>query len=80
MVAVSVTQHDTVDILFMIDNSPTMSAKQATLQAALPGFWAALSVVAALTHFLFAWWALRFVSEGTPWGLISVGLAVPTSR
>jgi uncharacterized membrane protein len=45
--------------------------------AARPGFWAALSVTAALTHFLFCWWALRFVSEGTPWGLISIGLAVP---
>jgi len=45
--------------------------------AARPGFWAALSVAAALTHFLFGWWTLRFVSEGTPWGLISIGLAVP---
>jgi hypothetical protein len=45
--------------------------------AARPGFWAALSVTAALTHFLFCWWALRFVSEGTSWGLISIGLAVP---
>ena len=45
--------------------------------AARPGFWAALSVAAALTHFLFCWWALRFVSEGTPWGLISIGLAAP---
>ncbi len=45
--------------------------------AARPGFWAALSVAAALTHFLFCWWALRFVAEGTPWGLISIGLAVP---
>jgi uncharacterized membrane protein len=45
--------------------------------AARPGFWAALSVAAALTHFLFCWWTLRFVAEGTPWGLISIGLAVP---
>lgn len=45
--------------------------------AARPGFWAALSVAAALTHFLFCWWALRTVSAGTPWGLISIGLAAP---
>lgn len=45
--------------------------------AARPGFWAALSVTAALTHFLFCWWALRFVAEDTLWGLISIGLAVP---
>jgi uncharacterized membrane protein len=45
--------------------------------AARPGFWAALSVAAALTHFLFCWWTLRNVAIGTPWGLISVGLAVP---
>jgi uncharacterized membrane protein len=45
--------------------------------AARPGFWAALSVATALAHFLFCWWTLRFVSEGTPWGLISIGLAAP---
>ncbi len=42
-----------------------------------PGFWAALSVSAALSHFLFAWYVLRGTSPGMPWGLISVGLAVP---
>lgn len=41
-----------------------------------PGFWAALSVAAALSHFLLSWWVLRGV-PGTPWGLISVGLAAP---
>lgn len=45
--------------------------------AARPGFWAALAVAAALAHFLFAWWALRTVEAGTPWGLISIGLAAP---
>lgn len=45
--------------------------------AARPGFWAALSVSAALAHFLFCWWALRSTSAGTPWGLISIGLAAP---
>lgn len=45
--------------------------------AGRPGFWAALSVSAALAHFLFCWWNLRNVSMGTPWGLISIGLAAP---
>jgi len=45
--------------------------------AARPGFWAALSVSAGLAHFLFCWWVLRDVSTGTPWGLISIGLAAP---
>jgi len=45
--------------------------------AARPGFWAALSVSAALAHFLFCWWVLRTVAPGTPWGLISIGLAAP---
>lgn len=45
--------------------------------AARPGFWAALAVAAALAHFLFAWWTLRTVASGTPWGLISIGLAAP---
>ena len=45
--------------------------------AARPGFWAALSVSAALAHFLFCWWVLRSVAAGTPWGLISIGLAAP---
>ena len=45
--------------------------------AARPGFWAALSVSAALAHFLFCWWVLRSVASGTPWGLISIGLAAP---
>jgi uncharacterized membrane protein len=43
-----------------------------------PGFWAALSVSAALSHFLFAWYVLRGTAVGgVPWGLISVGLAAP---
>ena len=41
-----------------------------------PGFWAALSVSAALSHFLFAWYVLRGTA-GVPWGLISIGLAAP---
>jgi uncharacterized membrane protein len=45
--------------------------------AARPGFWAALSVAAALAHFLACWYVLRASAPGTPWGLISVGLAVP---
>jgi len=45
--------------------------------AARPGFWAALSVSVALAHFLFCWWVLRTVAPGTPWGLISIGLAAP---
>ncbi len=46
--------------------------------AARPGFWAALSVSAALSHFLFAWYVLRGTAVGgVPWGLISVGLAAP---
>jgi uncharacterized membrane protein len=45
--------------------------------AGRPGFWAALSVAAALVHFLFCWFVLRTVAAGTPWGLISIGLAVP---
>jgi uncharacterized membrane protein len=45
--------------------------------AARPGFWAALAVAAALAHFLFCWWVLRSVAPGTPWGLISIGLAAP---
>ena len=50
--------------------------------AARPGFWAALSVAAALAHFLFCWWVLRSVATGTPWGLISIGLGrtVPGRR
>jgi uncharacterized membrane protein len=44
--------------------------------AARPGFWAALSVSAALSHFLFAWYVLRG-TPGIPWGLMSVGLAAP---
>lgn len=44
--------------------------------AARPGFWAALSVSAALSHFLFAWYVLRG-TPGIPWGLVSVGLAAP---
>ena len=44
--------------------------------AARPGFWAALSVSAALSHFLLAWYVLRG-TPGVPWGLISVGLAAP---
>ncbi|MEA2816323.1 MAG: hypothetical protein QOI93_4020 [Rhodospirillaceae bacterium] len=45
--------------------------------AARPGFWAALSVAAALLHFLLGWYVLRGVATATPWGLISIGLAVP---
>ncbi len=45
--------------------------------AGRPGFWAALSVAAALSHFLLCWWILRTTATGTPWGLISIGLAVP---
>jgi uncharacterized membrane protein len=45
--------------------------------AARPGFWAALSVAAALTHFLFCWFVLRELKTATPWGLISIGLAAP---
>jgi uncharacterized membrane protein len=45
--------------------------------AGRPGFWAALSVAAALLHFLFCWYVLRLVDPGTPWGLVSVGLAAP---
>jgi uncharacterized membrane protein len=45
--------------------------------AARPGFWAALSVAAALAHFLACWYVLRSSAAGTPWGLISLGLAVP---
>lgn len=45
--------------------------------AARPGFWAALSVAAALSHFLLSWYVLRLTSTGTPWGLISIGLAAP---
>ena len=45
--------------------------------AARPGFWAALAVAATLAHFLLCWYVLRGVAAGTPWGLISVALAVP---
>ncbi len=45
--------------------------------AARPGFWAALSVAAALAHFLLGWYVLRGIATATPWGLISIGLAVP---
>jgi uncharacterized membrane protein len=45
--------------------------------AARPGFWAALSVATALAHFLLCWYVLRSAATGTPWGLISIGLAVP---
>src|SRR5262249_17939166 len=45
--------------------------------AGRPGFWAALSVAAALAHFLAGWYVLRATAAGTPWGLISIGLAVP---
>ena len=45
--------------------------------AGRPGFWAALAVAAALSHFLLSWYMLRNVAVGTPWGLISIGLAVP---
>ena len=45
--------------------------------AARPGFWAALSVAAALTHFLFCWYVLRGLKTAMPWGLISIGLAAP---
>ncbi len=45
--------------------------------AGRPGFWATLSVAAAFTHFLLCWYVLRSTVTGVPWGLISVGLAVP---
>jgi len=45
--------------------------------AGRPGFWAALSVAAAFTHFLLYWYVLRGTAAGVPWGLISIGLAVP---
>jgi uncharacterized membrane protein len=45
--------------------------------AGRPGFWAALSVAAALAHFLACWYVLRSSAAGTPWGLISIALAVP---
>jgi hypothetical protein len=45
--------------------------------AGRPGFWAALSVAAALAHFLLCWYVLRGVATTTSWGLISIGLAVP---
>jgi uncharacterized membrane protein len=45
--------------------------------AGRPGFWAALSVGAALSHFLLAWYTERTIAPGTPWGLISIGIAVP---
>ena len=45
--------------------------------AGRPGFWAALSVAAALTHFLLCWYVLRSLKTATPWGLVSIGLAVP---
>jgi uncharacterized membrane protein len=45
--------------------------------AARPGFWAALAVTATLAHFLLAWYVLRGVADGTPWGLISIALALP---
>lgn len=38
VVPVSVTQHDTVDILFMVDNSPSTTPKQMALKAAFPSF------------------------------------------
>ena len=45
--------------------------------AARPGFWAMLSVGAALAHFLVCWYVLREIASGVPWGLISVALAAP---
>ncbi|MCA0302189.1 MAG: DUF2339 domain-containing protein [Proteobacteria bacterium] len=45
--------------------------------AARPGFWAALSVGAALGHFLLCWYVLRDSAPGTPWGLIAIALAAP---
>ncbi len=45
--------------------------------AGRPGFWAALAVAAAFTHFLLCWYVLRSTVSGVPWGLISVGLAAP---
>ncbi|SKA36753.1 Uncharacterized membrane protein [Enhydrobacter aerosaccus] len=45
--------------------------------ASRPGFWAALSVASALTHFLLCWYVLRSLKTAAPWGLISLGLAVP---
>jgi len=45
--------------------------------SARPGFWAALSGGAALSHFLVIWFVLRSTAPDAPWGLVSIGLAVP---
>jgi len=45
--------------------------------AGRPGFWAALSTVAAFLHLALAYAALRRNLPDTSWGLISLGLAVP---
>ncbi|MBY0321795.1 MAG: DUF2339 domain-containing protein [Reyranella sp.] len=45
--------------------------------AARPGFWAALAVAATLAHFLLCWFVLRNATVGTPWGLLSIALALP---
>jgi uncharacterized membrane protein len=45
--------------------------------AGRPGFWAALAVGAALSHYLLIWYTQRSVAPGMPWGLISLGIAVP---
>lgn len=45
--------------------------------AGRPGFWAALAVTAALSHFLLCWFVLRTTAVGTPWGLIGIALALP---
>ncbi|MFO1162656.1 MAG: DUF2339 domain-containing protein [Reyranellaceae bacterium] len=45
--------------------------------AARPGFWAALAVGTVFVHFLLCWYVLRNVAPGIPWGLISIGLAIP---
>jgi uncharacterized membrane protein len=45
--------------------------------AGRPGFWAALSVGTVFVHFLLCWYVLRNAVPGIPWGLISIGLAIP---
>ncbi|MFO1083491.1 MAG: DUF2339 domain-containing protein [Reyranellaceae bacterium] len=45
--------------------------------AGRPGFWAALAVGTVFVHFLLCWYVLRNAVPGIPWGLISIGLAIP---
>ncbi|MGE4077123.1 MAG: DUF2339 domain-containing protein [Reyranella sp.] len=45
--------------------------------AGRPGFWAALSVGTVFVYFLLCWYVLRNAVPGIPWGLVSIGLAIP---